>query len=147
MAKNQYEKSLLSKAGEHAVCSELLKHHFDASITEGNCKATDIVIFDLKSDAHTFKTVEVKTSRNKTVVTNFFQKYGDITKQHPDYWVIVHIDENDINHYYIFTHQEIGNIQIIRNKMTGWYSAPGGCDNIRIADIIDYENKWETIKL
>lgn len=126
-------------AGEYAACSELLKRGYTARITEGNAKGVDIVLFDNVNK--TYKTVEVKTSTKNNVVTGFFQKYYDKTKPHPDYWIIVNIDRYLINHYYILTHEEIGKLQMMRNKMTE-YKKIEGCDNLLIKDLEPWKDNW-----
>ena len=78
MAKNQLGKQLLGMAGEYSVCAELLKRGHNASVTMGNAKAVDIVVFQ---QDNTYRRIEVKTSRNKRFVTGFFQKYYDINKK------------------------------------------------------------------
>ena len=133
-------------AGEYGVCAELLKRGFAASITFGNMKATDIII--LMSDKK-YKRIEVKTSRNTRFVTGFFQKYYDITQiDHPDYWVLVHIvpsgDNGEMMNYYILTHQEMGEVQMKRNKMSQWQYVKG-CDNVFLENISQFEGKWNKI--
>lgn len=142
MAKNQVGKQLLGMAGEYCVCAELLKRGLNASITMGNAKAVDIVVFMQDS---TYRRIEVKTSRNKRFVTGFFQKYyvKDMYP-HPEFWVFVHIDEDNKSHYYILTHEEMGSIQMKRNEMDVWEKIDG-CDNVLLKDIEQFENNWEKI--
>ena len=129
-------------AGEYSVCAELLKRGLNASITMGNAKAVDIVVFMQDS---TYRRFEVKTSRNKRFVTGFFHKYYDINKSsHPDFWVLVHIDEDNESHYYILTHEEMGNVQMKRNEMDKWEKIVG-CDNVLLKDIEQFEDKWDKI--
>ena len=71
-AKESMDKTRLGLAGEFAVASELLKRGKDVNLTLGNAKAVDLFVYDSNGG---IKTVEVKTSRNKRFVTNFFQKY------------------------------------------------------------------------
>lgn len=142
MAINQHEKQRLSLAGEYGACSELSKRGFDVSITMGNAKAVDIVLF--KKDG-TYQRIEVKTSRSKRFVTGFFQKYYDKTQAlHPDFWVFVHIDEEYKSHYYILTHEEMGSVQMKRNMMDVWKRIVG-CDNVLLEDIDQFEDKWDKI--
>lgn len=135
-------------AGEYAVCAELSKRGYDASITFGNMKATDIII--LMPDK-TYRRIEVKTTRGKKFVTGFFQKYFDRTQNdHPDYWVLVRIAPANVNsneeilNYYILTHQEMGEVQRIRNKMIQWYKVKG-CDNVLLEDISQFKGQWNKI--
>ena len=135
-------KYLLGMAGEYAVCSELSKRGWDVSITFGNAKATDII---LHLPNGTYRRIEVKTSRTGRFVTNFFQKYYDKTlNNHPDYWVLVHIDDNYQTRFFILTHQELGGIQMKRNGMTTWGKVDG-CDNVLLRNIAVHENCWGKI--
>lgn len=140
MSKTQLRKQLLGMTGEYSVCAELLKRGYNASITMGNAKAVDIVV--LMQD-NTYRRIEVKTSRNKRFVTGFFQKYYDINQSpRPDFWVLVHIDEDNKSHYYIMTHEEMGNVQMKRNKMNKWEKIDG-CDNVLLKDIEQFEDNWK----
>ncbi|MBR3493705.1 MAG: hypothetical protein IKH44_15565 [Bacteroidales bacterium] len=137
------DKYHLSLAGEYAVCSELCKRGFDVSITLGNAKATDIIVFFPDNSC---RRIEVKTSQNGRFVTNFFQKYYDKTlNNHPDYWVLVYIDEDGQFHYYVLTHEELGEIQMKRNGMSTW-GKHVGCDNVLVRDVAHCENQWGKIK-
>lgn len=148
MAKQtQSQKAKISIAGEYGVASELSKRGYNASITYGNAKAVDIIITGVNKGAKVFKTVEVKTSCTTRIVTNFFQKYGNKSVEHPDYWIIVHIDKNMVSHYYVLTHDEMGAVQMSRNSMTSWAPVPGGCDNVLLSHIRSYEGQWDKIVL
>lgn len=142
MAKQQIEKQRLGLAGEYSVCAELLKRGFDASITYGNTKAVDIVVFHQDK---TFKRIEVKTSQNKRFVTGFFQKYYDRNRPlHPDYWILVYINEQMLADYYILTHEEMGTVQMKRNEMDTWERIVG-CDNVLLKDIESFKDQWNKI--
>lgn len=140
MGKFNVDKYKLSMAGEYGVCAELCKRGFDASITFGNMKATDIIILMLDK---TYKRIEVKTSRETRFVTGFFQKYFDKSRIHPDFWVLVHIDAENVSHYHILTHEEMANVQMKRNEMADWEKIVG-CDNVLLRDLEPYKEKWET---
>lgn len=129
-------------AGEYAVCSELQKMGINCSLTYGNQKATDVVV--LNEDTRRFYRIEVKTSREKRFVTNFFQRNYD-DRVHPDYWVIVYIDDDNLYHFYVMSHKEMGDVQMMRNKMKEWHKVPQGCDTVEIRHIEMYENKWDKI--
>lgn len=146
MAKSNSEKQLLSMAGEYGVCSKLSAKGFVCSIVYGNAKAIDIFITN-PQNPNKYKSIEVKTSRNNDIVTNFFQKYNTPTQTpQPDYWILVHIDKSEVFHFYVFTHQELACEQMKRNKMTSWHSV-NGCDKLRVRDISNYENQWSKIKI
>ncbi len=136
-------KYLLSLTGEYAVCSELCKRGYDVSLTLGNAKAVDIMVF---LPDNSCRRIEVKTSQTGRFVTNFFQKYYNKTlNNHPDYWVLVYIDKDGNMHYYILTHEELGDIQMKRNGMSKW-SKVVGCDNVLLKDIAHCKNRWDKIK-
>ena len=108
----------------------------------GNAKAVDIVVF---LQDQTYMRIEVKTSRDKRFVTGFFQKYYDKTQTlHPDFWVLVYIDDENSSHYYVLTHEEMGKVQMKRNEMDIWEQIKG-CDNVLLRDIEPFKDKWETI--
>lgn len=143
MAKSQNQKYQLSMAGEYGVCAELCKRGYDISITMGNTKAVDIFVF---LQDGTMRRVEVKTTRSSRFVTRFFQKYFNKSlNNHPDIWVLVHIDTNNNSRFFILTHEEMGKVQMKRNGMTQWVGVPKGCDNVLLSHVEQYENIWDTI--
>lgn len=143
MAKTQQGKQLLGMAGEYSVCAELLKRGYNASITMGNAKAVDIVVF---MQDKTYRKIEVKTSQGSSIVTNFFQKYFDKSQgDHPDFWILVHIDSLLNSRYFILTHEQMGNIQMSSNKMNNWEKVEKGCDKVLLVDLAQFENRWEKI--
>ena len=139
MGKSNIDKYKLSMAGEYGVCAELSKRGFDASITMGNAKATDVMIF---LEDKSFRRIEVKTTRSTRFVTGFFQKYFDKSCIHPDFWVLVQIDEENNSHYYILTHEEMGEVQMKRNEMDKWEKIDG-CDNVLLRDLDSFKEQWD----
>ena len=133
----------IGMAGEFGVCSELYKRGYDASITLGNKKAVDIYVA-IANDRYI--SIEVKTSRNTKIVTGFFQKYARSNQiPHPDYWVLVYIDKNNMSHYYVLSHQEMAAEQMRRNGMSQWAHVEKGVDNVLVRDLSNYENAWNKI--
>lgn len=140
------KKEFIGLAGEMRVCAEFLKKGYSASITHGNSKATDIIIFD--SESRRFIRVEVKTSKNgKNFVTGFYPKYSDAGKLHPDIWVFYLPDQQMSSagdRFFIATHHEVSRIQLIVNKGNETRSGEG-CDNIplKILEKELKENDWD----
>ena len=141
MATSQKAKQQLGMTGEWSVCSELCKRGHNAVLTMGNTKAVDVVVL---MPNKTYKTIEVKTTRSTRFVTGFFQKYHDINNPHPDIWVLVHIDKNDDPHYYVLTHQEMGQVQMARNGMSTWTQVQG-VDNVLLKHVSQYQDEWHKI--
>jgi len=142
MAKSNEEKYRLSMSGEYGVCTELSKRGYNVSITLGNMKATDILVYINT----TLRRIEVKTTRSNRFVTGFFQKYFNPSQCHPDYWVLVHVDSNNYSRYFVLTHQEMGNIQMQRNGMASWKQNTKGVDNVLLKHVSQFENQWNKIK-
>ena len=142
--KQTIDKYMLGLSGEYAVCSELLRRNKMASITMGNAKGVDIIVL-YPNEGQTYKKIEVKTSQTTQFVTSFFRKYYDINMPHPDIWVLVHIDaDTKAIRYFMLTHEELGNIQMARNKITSWQYSKG-CDNVLLKEVLPYENRWDII--
>lgn len=139
---SQPNKQQLQMAGEYGVCSELSKRGYDVSLTLGNAKAVDVLV---RMPNNTYRTIEVKTTRGTRFVTNFFQKYGNRSTPHPDYWVLVRIDANGVSHYYVLTHDEMGQVQMARNGMTTWATVPKGVDNVLLRHVSQYGDQWNKI--
>lgn len=143
MKQKQEEKHFLNLSGEYGVCAELSKQQITASLTYGNHKAADILVID--PETRKALVLEVKTTRSNRIVTGFFQKYKTEETPHPDFWIIVHINDLNISNYYILSHKEIANIQMKRNNMTEWKHVIG-VDNIYLESIIEFKDKWNKIK-
>lgn len=141
------DKNNIGIAGEMRVCAEFLKKGYQASITFGNAKSTDILI---TASAGRFLRVEVKTSRNgRNFMTGFFPKYTDSSKPHPDLWVF-YLPDKDLSssgdRFFIATHNEVEAMQLIVNK--GNKTEKGkGADNIPLKVILDfpYEDAWSKV--
>ncbi len=140
-------KHMLGIAGEFRVCAELLKKGFQASVTFGNNKATDIIV---AGENHKFVRVEVKTSKNqKNFVTGYYPKYTDLEKIHPDIWVFYSPDKElstTGDRFFIATHDEIGKLQLVVNNGNKTEKG-GGVDNIPLSKIPpEFENRWHLLE-
>lgn len=142
MKQSPQEKHFLNLAGEYGVCSELAKRGITANLTFGNYKSADVIFFDINTKI--VSTIEVKTTSSNRVVTGFFQKYTTPDTLHPDYWVIVQIQENLKSKYYVLSHNEMSRIQMERNNMKEWERI-NGVDNILIQSIEEFEDDWKKI--
>ena len=137
------DKGQIGLAGEMRVASELLKNGYNASITFGNAKATDIVVF---GDKNRFLRVEVKTSKNqRNFVTGYYPKYTNPSQTSPDIWVFYLPDKqarSDGDKFFILNHEEVAELQLIVNK--GNKTEKGkGCDNIPLRLLLENKDKFE----
>jgi hypothetical protein len=87
---------------------------------------------------------EVKTTRSKKIVTGFFQKFKTENTIHPNFWIFVLIDKNNISRYFILSHLELAEVQKKRNGMTKW-SYINGVDNVLLENFENFENCWDKI--
>lgn len=149
---------LLSLAGEYRVCSELNRRGVFATVTYGNRKSVDVyAISDRKERA---LKIEVKTSQQGNFVTKFTQKF--VTEaanlSAPDFWVLVQIlpDGNGSfsDRFFVLSHHDMRKAQETRNKSYAdkYFAAHGrmpdqskGIDNVLLADVAGFENKWDKI--
>lgn len=142
MKQSADEKHFLNLAGEYGTCSELMKNKIYASITYGNHKAADIIAVN----PNTKKTalIEVKTTTTNRFVTGFFQKYKTPEREHPDFWVLVNLKNQNGNDYFVLTHKEMADAQMSRNGMSEWGEFKG-VDNVLIGNLEGHKDKWDKI--
>ena len=123
-----------------------MRRGYFANITFGNAKATDIVVLGSRNR---FIRIEVKTSKNnRNFVTGFFPKYAEPGELEPDLWVLYLPNKggaSDGDRFFLLTHEEIGELQLIVNK--GNKTEKGkGVDNIPLKVLLenrpDSEDRW-----
>ncbi len=163
MKKTEINKYYLSLAGEYRVASELLKRNLNATVTFGNAKSADVVVYGSNRKA---RIIEVKTSQQKNFVTSFYNKYKNAEQEHPDFWVLLQVkvdaDYNFSERFFILSHTELAKIQAKRNrayrlkhgditenqKLTWeqhYQLSQKGVDNVLLTDVEKHENKWDKI--
>ena len=140
MTQSADEKYNLNRIGKYGVLSELLKRNVNAHLPTGRYKNIVVQYADGSESQ-----VVVKTSRTQRFVTNYNQsRYHNPDRVRPDYWIIVHVDSDNVSHFYIFTFDELGAVQ---TKSDGHPpEIPSrGCDCVTLPSIVDYENRWDII--
>lgn len=120
------------------MCSELAKNEINASITLGNHKAVDIIATKPNNNKAFF--IQVKASDSTRIVTGFFQKYKTEETPHPDFWIIVYFNKNNITHFYVLTHEEMAKTQIERNGIAEWREV-NGVDNVLLDSLKAFEDQ------
>lgn len=118
------------------------KNEINASLTLGNHKAVDIIATNPNNNKSCF--IQVKASNTTRFVTGFFQKYKTEETPHPDFWIIVHFDKNNVTYFYVLTHQEMAKVQMERNGMTEWREV-NGVDNALLDSLKDFGNRFDKI--
>ena len=132
MNHKQQSKYCLAAAGEHAVCSELARRGLNVMMTMGNAKAVDVFAGTFEAPDRLLR-IEVKSTDKNKAVTSIFQKYASFSQRpHPDFWVIVQFDKDHRARFFVLSHREMGEAQMVQNKMPRWELHPDGCDSISI---------------
>jgi hypothetical protein len=135
------EKYFLNLTGEYAVCSELAKIKIKASLSFINKKVGNEVVLDDKQDVK----LKLKITNKQSIVTHFFQKYITPDISHPDFWIMVFIENNLHIRFFILNHEELAQVQMKTNKVDKWSENKGGVDNIPLNAILEFENRWDKI--
>lgn len=125
-------KRLLGCLGEELLLEELTRRGVRAELTGGNRKAVDLVTADGKR-------IQVKTSLKSTVITRFYQK--DFSKNRPDVWVLIKV--SDPPEYYVVSHEEIGTLQLARNRGR---KDPRGVDNLAFGELSQFRDAWTKVR-
>ena len=97
--------------------------------------------------------IQVKTSQRSRFVTRLAQK-SPTNDDSPDFWVLLHINEEGGRRFFVLTHPEICEIQKARNevyahKYIARHGKPPdfskGVDNVTLTDVKEFEDKWPKI--
>lgn len=133
------EKINLSAIGKYGTLSELLKRNLYASFES---KRDNNIIIKHANDSKSLAVV--RTTRSERFVTHFFDKRYHDQSNPVSYWIFCRVDENNISHYYILTHAEMGEIQTRMNNNIRQIPS-GGVDCVNLQFIEDHENRWDLI--
>lgn len=143
------EKYHLGMSGEYFVAAQLQRFGLSASVTYGNAKSADVVVFIEDSDR--VVVVEVKTTRQSNWVVG-----GRTPPKSEKPWVFVHLPEKneDPPRFFILTQSQLHAILApIDEEFDRKYTAKHGVEygdkpgvvNISGKLLANYENEWRTI--
>ena len=145
----QKERYHMSMAGEYLVAAQLQRLQISSSITYGNAKRSDIMVFNTESEKCT--SIEVKTTNKKK---------WPIGNRVPEYlkkiWVFVHLSSSiaEPPKFYILKQSEIYDIlkpiedkylQNYKIKHGVEYGNRPGVTTITIKQVKKYIDNWEKI--
>lgn len=144
----------LNLAGEYRICSELNKRGVFATITYGHRKGADVYAIGNRIA----RRIEVKTSRKNQFVTSITQKGLQDSPDAPHFWALVLMkplsNGSFEERFFILSHDEIVAVQNSRNaayaskyqqKRGSLPDFSKGVDNVLLADVEPYEDRWEKI--
>ena len=131
--------------GEGIVCAELKRQGISAKLCRGQKRSIDLL-------TDSGRRIQVKTAQNPKFVTNLTQK-NFYKEDEPHIWVLVLI-AGAHPRFFILTHQEICKLQKAVNKASErrYFKRHGkpfkgpGVDNVRLAVVEQYEDKWSKVR-
>lgn len=143
---------LLGTSGEHRVCAELQRRGLSASITLGNAKSADLVVFGANKRV---VIIEVKTSQTGKFLTKYYQ-HEKPEGDRPDFWVFYNMGLTTtgefVDQFFILTDEEVAEVQALANNISPIvpYSArfvqgKGGTDGFKMDAVVAYEDRWDKI--
>lgn len=149
MHTSQVEKYHLAMSGEYFVAAQLQRLGVSASVTYGNAKSADVVVFTEGSDR--VVVVEVKTTRQSEWVVG-----GYVPAKSEKPWAFVYLPENRAEppRFFILTqsklHQILAPLDVeyrrkFKEKRGVEYGDKPGVVNISRKLLAEYENNWEAI--
>lgn len=146
---SQAEKYHLGMSGEYFVAAQLHRRGVSASVTFGNAKNADVIVFREGSDR--VVVVEVKTTRQPMWTFN-----GRITANSEKPWVFVHLPETNEEppRYFVLTQTNLH--AILAPLDEEWcikYEKKHGVEfaekiwmvNVNLEWLLGLENKWGVI--
>ncbi|ULT55868.1 hypothetical protein L1999_22685 [Neobacillus drentensis] len=152
MAKDIKLKRSIGKSGEFGTVSRLFRYGLEAFPTYGNKELFDVIATGSGSK---IAKIQVKTTEELTIQTNFFQKYYDNgTDSNPDFWVLVHTPSKDTMDFYVLEHKEVRfeqhkelqRVKKIRETLNEWASEKkSGFDKIAVSSLINYKDRFDKI--
>lgn len=149
MTTSQSEKYHLGMSGEYFVAAQLQRLGVSASVTYGNAKSADVVVFTEGSDR--VVVVEVKTTRQTEWVVG-----GRTPAKSGKPWVFVHLpkDSEEPPKFFVLTQSKLHEIlapldeefnrKYKEKHKVEWGDKPGVV-NISRKQLADHESKWGAI--
>ena len=135
-------------AGEYFVAAELQRRGVHSSITYGNAKQTDVVVF--AKESHRAIVIEVKSTGQDSWVVG-----GSIPEPTDDPWIFVHIpgDASKDPRFFVLTQTELHSIlkpigddyQKKYQEKHGHKFTGSGVVSLKVKDAEPFADKWSTI--
>lgn len=137
MKKNARDQQLTGMAGEFLTVGKLFKRGYQASVTFGNAKAIDVLVYNPENDKSYI--VQVKTLRHKNC---FLIKKENLKFDHIYVFIVLH-DFEQPEDYFIITGQEI--LQDVDKFFGASYrnrEKPSNMPAINYGPLIPYKDNW-----
>jgi hypothetical protein len=141
MIKHTNDQQLTGMAGEFLTVGKLFKRGYQASVTFGNAKAIDVLVYNPENDKS--YAVQVKTIRQKNC---FLIKKENIKPDHIYVFIILH-DFEQSEEYFI-----IPGVEILENIETFFGSSyrnpdkPSNMPAVNYGPLAKYKNNWQVFE-
>lgn len=138
MKKHNNDQQLTGMSGEFLTVGKLFKRGYQASLTFGNAKAIDVLVFNPENDKSYI--AQVKTLRQKNC---FLIKKENIKSDHIYIFIILH-DFEQIEEYFIVPGREIlENIDVFFGSSYRKLDKPSSMPAINYGPLTQYKNNWQ----
>lgn len=138
MNKHNKDQQLTGMAGEFFTVGKLFKRGYQASVTFGNAKAIDVLVFNPANDKSYI--VQVKTVRQKNC---FLIKKGNIRSDHIYIFIILHDIEQPEEYFIIPGHEILENIDKFFGSSYRNPDKPSNMPAINYDPLVQYKNNWQ----
>jgi hypothetical protein len=138
MKNHSQDQQLTGMAGEFLTVGKLFKRGYQASVTFGNAKAIDVLVYNPKNDKSYI--VQVKTLRRKNC---FLLKKENLNPDHVYVFIFLH-DFEQSEEFFIISGQEI--IQDINKFFGSSYRNPNKPSNmpaINYGPLAPFKDNWQ----
>jgi len=131
------DQQLTGMAGEFLTVGKLFKHGYQASVTFGNAKAIDVLVYNHKNDKSYI--VQVKTLRHKNC---FLIKRENLKSDHVYVFIILHDFEQPEEFFIITGHEILQNIDKFFGASYRNPEKPSSMPAINYGPLIPYKDNW-----
>ena len=138
MKKNNYDQQLTGMSGEFLTVGKLFKRGYQASVTFGNAKAIDVLVFNPKNDKSYI--VQVKTLRKKNC---FLIRKENIKSDHIYIFIVLHDFEQPEEYFIVPGGEILVNIDYFFGSSYKNPDKPSSMPAINYGPLTNYKNNWK----
>ncbi len=138
MSKRKIDPQLTGMAGEFLTVGKLFKRGYQASVTFGNAKAVDVLVYN-PSSGKSFN-VQVKTLRRKNC---FPMRKETIDPRHIYVFVLLHDFEKEEEFFIVKGSEILNNVDNFFGSSYRKESGPSSMPAVNYGPLKQYKNNWE----
>ena len=141
MIKHANDQQLTGMAGEFLTVGKLFKRGYQASVTFGNAKAIDVLVYNPENDKS--YTVQVKTIRQRNC---FLIKKENIKPDHIYVFIILHDFEQSEEYFIIPGGEILENIETFFGSSYRNPDKPSNMPAVNYGPLAKYKNNWQVFE-